>query len=297
MGQAIAATRQIAYSRQLEMEADTLGVRYMAAAGYDPKGSVGFLRILDQERALNPIDVPAYMMTHPITQERIANTELVIRSLGKTDIKVEKFDLLKKIQIIIRIERRDADAVIAQYSEAVRKNPEDPESLQLLGFAQQLTGQLAQAKQNYEKARRLSPENPDLDRDMGRLYTQTGEFALARAAFNEALALEPKESLTYLYLGELYEKQDDLRAAAGAYLNALNLSPFWDKPPYRLSVVYGKLNRLGDAYYYHGRSLLLQDDDQRAVADFEKAIKVLGENSPRGQLIKEELAALRARRR
>jgi predicted Zn-dependent protease len=297
VGQAIAATRQIAYSRQLEMEADTLGVRYMAAAGYDPKGSVGFLRILDQERALNPIDVPAYMMTHPITQERIANTELVIRSLGKTDVKVEKFDLLKKIQIIIRIERRDADAVIAQYSEAVRKNPEDPESLQLLGFAQQLTGQLAQAKQNYEKARRLSPENPDLDRDMGRLYTQTGDFALARAAFNEALALEPKESLTYLYLGELYEKQDDLRAAAGAYLNALNLSPFWDKPPYRLSVVYGKLNRLGDAYYYHGRSLLLQDDDQRAVADFEKAIKVLGENSPRAQLIKEELAALRARRR
>ena len=297
VGQAIAATRQIAYSRQLEMEADTLGVRYMSAAGFDPKGSLGFLKTLDQERALNPIDVPAYMMTHPVTQERIANTELVIRSLGKTEIKVEQTDLLKKIQIIIRIERRDSDAVLAEYDKLVRQNPENAESLHLLGVAQQLTGQLAQAKQNYEKARRLSPENPDLDRDMGRLYTQTGEFALARAAFNQALALEPKESLTYLYLGELYEKQDDLRAAAGAYLNALNLSPFWDKPPYRLSVVYGKLNRLGDAYYYHGRSLLLQDDDQRAVADFEKAIKVLGENSPRGQLIKEELAALRARRR
>ena len=297
VGQAIAATRQIAYSRQLEMEADTLGVRYMSAAGFDPKGSLGFLKTLDQERALNPIDFPAYMMTHPVTQERIANTELVIRSLGKTEIKVEQADLLKKIQVIIRIERRDSDAVLAEYDKLVRQNPENAESLHLLGVAQQLTGQLAQAKQNYEKARRLSLENPDLDRDMGRLYTQTGEFALALAAFNQALALEPKESLTYLYLGELYEKQDDLRAAAGAYLNALNLSPFWDKPPYRLSVVYGKLNRLGDAYYYHGRSLLLQDDDQRAVADFEKAIKVLGESSPRGQLIKEELAVLRARRR
>ena len=297
VGQAIAATRQIAYSRQLEMEADTLGVRYMSAAGFDPKGSLGFLKTLDQERALNPIDFPAYMMTHPVTQERIANTELVIRSLGKTEIKVEQADLLKKIQVIIRIERRDSDAVLAEYDKLVRQNPENAESLHLLGVAQQLTGQLAQAKQNYEKARRLSLENPDLDRDMGRLYTQTGEFALALAAFNQALALEPKESLTYLYLGELYEKQDDLRAAAGAYLNALNLSPFWDKPPYRLSVVYGKLNRLGDAYYYHGRSLLLQDDDQRAVADFERAIKVLGESSPRGQLIKEELAALRARRR
>lgn len=297
VGQAIAATRQIAYSRQLEMEADTLGVRYMAAAGFDPKGSVGFLKILDQERTLNPIDVPAYMMTHPVTQERIANTELVIRTLGKTDLKVEKADLLKKIQIIIRIERRDSEAVLAQYNEAVRKNPEDPESFHLLGFAQQLTGQLTQAQLNYEKARKLSPDNPDLHRDMGRLYTQTGDFALARAAFDQALALEPKESLTYLYLGELHEKEGDLRSAVGTYLNAHNLSPLWDKPPYRLSVVYGKLDRLGDAYYYHGRSLLLQDDDQRALADFDKAIKILGDKSPRAQLIKEEIIALRARRR
>ena len=34
----------------------------MAAAGYDPKGTIAFLKMLDQERALNPIDVPAYVM-------------------------------------------------------------------------------------------------------------------------------------------------------------------------------------------------------------------------------------------
>ncbi len=81
VGQAVSATRQMAYSRQLEMEADTLGARYMAAAGYDPKGSIGFLKMLDQERALNPIDVPAYVMSHPMTQERVANAELVVKSL------------------------------------------------------------------------------------------------------------------------------------------------------------------------------------------------------------------------
>jgi protein O-GlcNAc transferase len=154
-----------------------------------------------------------------------------------------------------------------------------------------------QAKQTYEKARQLNPDNPDIHRDIARLFTQTGEFRLAHAAFNRALELEPKESLTYLYLGELYEKEGDLRGAAGAYLNAGNLSPLWDKPPYRLGNVYGKLNRLGDAYYYLGRSFLLQDEDRKAIADFEKAVKILGENSPRGQLIKEELNALRARRK
>ena len=297
VGQAVSATRQIAYSRQLEMEADTLGARYMAAAGFDPKGSLGFLKTLDQERTLNPIDIPAYMMTHPVTHDRVANVELVIRSLGKSETKPQQFDLLKKMQTIIRAERREADAVIAEYEKLVRQNPESAESLHLLGFAQQLAGQLPQAKQNYEKARRLNPGNPDLDRDIGRLYTQTGDFPAARAAFDQAIALEPKEPLTYLYLGELCEKEGDLRSAAGAYLNAQHLSPLWDKPPYRLSVVYGKLQRLGDAHYYLGRSFLLQDDDQRAVAAFEKSIKILGEKSPRGQLIKEELNALKARRR
>ncbi len=274
VGQAVSATRQIAYSRQLEMEADTLGVRYMAAAGYDPKGSLGFLKTLDQERALSPVDVPPYLMTHPISQERVANMEQVIRSLGKTEVRSEQPDTLKKVQIIIRMERHNGDVVVGEYEKLVRQNPQSAELLQLLGFAQQLKGQLAEAQKNYEKARELNPNNPGLQRDLGRLYT-----------------------LTYLYLGELFEKQGDLRSAAGAYLNANNFSPLWDKPPYRLGVVYGKLNRLGDAYYYLGRSFLLQDEDQKAIADFERALKLVGENSPRGQLIKEELTTLRARRR
>jgi Flp pilus assembly protein TadD len=132
---------------------------------------------------------------------------------------------------------------------------------------------------------------------LGRLYTKTGDFASARAAFERALDLEPQEPLTYLFLGAMYEKAGDLGSAAGAYLNAANLSPLWDKPPYQLGLIYGKLNRLGDAHYYLGKSLLLQDEDEKAAANYEKAIKILGENSPRAQLIKEELKTLRARKR
>ena len=71
----------------------------------------------------------------------------------------------------------------------------------------------------------------------------------------------------------------------------------WDRPPQRSGMVYGKLDRLGDGYYYLGRSHLLQDEDDRAIADYERAIKIVGENSPRGQVIKEELKILRNRKR
>lgn len=298
VGQAVAATRQAAYSRQLEMEADTLGMRYMAAAGYDPKGTIGFLKTMNQERALNPIDVPAYIMTHPITQERVANAELVYRSLGQTQPRPEAPEALKKVQIIIRTERAAGrDTVVNEYEKLAQQNPTDPEILYLLGYAQQLRGQWAQAQRSYEKSRQLRPDNPGLQRDLGRLYGQMDNFTASREAFDRALALEPNEPLTYFYMGEMLEKSGDLRSAAGAYINAQNMAPLWDKPPYRLGIVYGKLDRLGDGYYYLGRSHLLQDEDERAIADFERALKFVGADSPRGQIIKEELNSLRNRRR
>jgi predicted Zn-dependent protease len=297
VGQAVAATRQAAYSRQLEMEADTLGTRYMASAGFDPKGTIGFLKTMDQERALNPIDVPAYIMTHPITQERVANAELVVRSLGSAQPRPEAPENLKKVQMIIRMERTASAFSASPYENAVRNNPENPAALHLLGFAQQLQGQFADARRSYEAAQKLRPSDAGLQRDLGRVYGQLGEFTLARAAFDRALALEPKEPLTYLYLGEMLENAGDLRGAAGAYLNAQNLAPLWDRPPYRLGVVYGKLDRRGDGYYYIGRSHLLQDEDERAIADFERALKIAGENSPRGQVIKEELSRLKSGKR
>jgi beta-barrel assembly-enhancing protease len=297
VGQAVAATRQAAYSRQLEMEADTLGARYMAAAGFDPKGAIAFLKTLDQERSLNPIDVPAYIMSHPITQERVANAELVVRSLGPTPSRIESPESLKKVQIIIRMERPGREAVIQEYEKLAQKNQQIPETRHLLGFAQLLQGQLPEAQRNLELAQQLKPNNPGLQRDLGRLYSEIGDFASSRQAFDRAVALDPAEPLTFIYLGEMLEKSGDLRGAAGAYINAQNLAPLWERPPYRLGMVYGKLGRPGDGYYYLGRSFVLQDEDERAIADYERAIKIAGANSPRGQVIREELTILKARKR
>jgi predicted Zn-dependent protease len=295
VGQAVAATRQLAYSRQLEMEADTLGTRYMAAAGYDPKGTIAFLKTLDQERALNPIDVPAYVLTHPVTQERVANAELVVKSLGPTQPRPDDPEALKKVQIVIRTDHRDD--VVHEYEKLVKQEPRNPEFLYLLGYAQQLQGQLPEARANYEQARKIWPENAGLQRDLGRLYGEIGNFADARKAFEQSLAAEPNEPLTYLYMGEMLEKSGDLRSALGAYLNAQNLAPLWDRPVYKLGMLYGKLDRPGDGYYYLGKAFALQDEDDKAINNLERAVKILGPNSPRGQLVQEELNTLKNRKR
>jgi beta-barrel assembly-enhancing protease len=297
IGQGLAATRQFAFSRQLEMEADTLGVKYMVQAGYDPKGALGFMKTLDQQRAVSQSDIPAYLMTHPLTQERIANMELLLRSSNAERPRSDGADPLKRIQVMLRLERHDEGAVIGEYQRIAGQSPDNAEARHFIALAHQSQGKLAESRVNFEKARALDPNRPGIDRDLGRLYSQMGEFQLAHEAFDRALSSQPREALNHLYLGELFEREGNLRDAVRVYNDATKLTPLSPLVFSRLGLAYGRMNRPGEGYYYLARSMLLQDEDARAIADFERAIKILGPNTPRGQMVKEELDRLKARGR
>jgi protein O-GlcNAc transferase len=255
------------------------------------------MKTLDQQRAVSQGDIPTYLMTHPMTQDRIANVELIIRSLNTERPRSEGPDPLRRIQVMLRLEQHDEAAVIGEYERLAGQNPDNAQARHFIALAQQSRGKLPEARANYEKARALDPGLPGIDRDLGRLYGQMGEFQLAHEAFDHAVRAQPREALNYFFLGELFERENNLREAAQAYLTASNLSPLSSIVFNRLGLAYGRMNRPGDGYYYLARSFLLQDEDARAIADFERAIKVLGPASPRGQMIKEELERLKARGR
>lgn len=58
------------FSRQHELEADRLGLRYMAAAGYDPMSAVNLWTRMAAEKAR--AQTPAWLSTHPADEDRIA---------------------------------------------------------------------------------------------------------------------------------------------------------------------------------------------------------------------------------
>jgi predicted Zn-dependent protease len=67
------------FSREQEFEADSLGVRYMARAGYDPSAAAGFLAKLQAQSDLeaklagrDPNAGAGMMASHPRTQDRVA---------------------------------------------------------------------------------------------------------------------------------------------------------------------------------------------------------------------------------
>lgn len=72
--QAYAVDSQLRFSRAAEHEADRVGFRLLAGAGYDSWGMVAFFERLERA-SMGDAGVPAYARTHPLTVSRIADME------------------------------------------------------------------------------------------------------------------------------------------------------------------------------------------------------------------------------
>ncbi len=64
----------LSYGRKQELEADKMGLSFMAMAGYNPNNAVGFWQRMSQASAGSQ-KPPAFLSTHPTDQARIAQIQ------------------------------------------------------------------------------------------------------------------------------------------------------------------------------------------------------------------------------
>ena len=73
--QAYSIQNQLNYSRDFEREADRLGYEMMTRAGFDPRAMSSFFNRLQRANRFYDTSAPAYLRTHPLTSDRIADME------------------------------------------------------------------------------------------------------------------------------------------------------------------------------------------------------------------------------
>lgn len=85
-----ARLQTLSFSREQEYEADTSGLRYMIAAGYDPAGAAELLGSLARETALQARAqgrtnrrIPEWALTHPLSENRMQRALQEARSTGR----------------------------------------------------------------------------------------------------------------------------------------------------------------------------------------------------------------------
>ena len=68
----LAAQQQINFTRDNEAEADRVGIGYLAGAGYDPNSMANMFETLSRHEGLTETYIPAMLIDHPVTTDRIA---------------------------------------------------------------------------------------------------------------------------------------------------------------------------------------------------------------------------------
>ncbi len=84
------ALRTLSFSRDQEYQADTLALRYLIAAGYDPAGGPGILAALSRNTALQARvqgrtnrQTPEWASTHPLSENRMQRALQEARASGR----------------------------------------------------------------------------------------------------------------------------------------------------------------------------------------------------------------------
>jgi predicted Zn-dependent protease len=129
--QAMAAQRQINFTRSNEHEADRVGITLLSGAGFDPYGMSSFFEKLGRRYGGSSQHVPELLRTHPVSSERVAEARDRARQLPTTTPTSSPTYTLTKARLIALTAATPDDAFAAFRDTVGSDAPEDRYGLAL----------------------------------------------------------------------------------------------------------------------------------------------------------------------
>lgn len=279
---------QLKYQRDFEREADFLGIEYSKKAGYDPGAMMSLLRQLNKEYSINPTRMPPYLLTHPLTSERLTNLEAVLGRREWDASRVKPSFRLKRAQAIARAYSQSRDQCVPEYERAVAAAApaQKGESLELLGILMLHGEEYGTAEKVLREA---EAAGRNVDRELGRALFRRNNFAEARERLGRVMAKTPDDWDSLSDLASMDSEDGRYEDAAKKLQRSIALEP------YRADVLraYGrslaKLTREGEGFYWYGRASQVDGDARQAVAYYRKSIAALPAEDPIAQRLRDEM--------
>ncbi|MDQ7988090.1 MAG: M48 family metalloprotease [Candidatus Dactylopiibacterium sp.] len=293
-GQAAAIQSSLAYSRDYEREADRVGLQILSNAGFDINGMPAFFeRLLSRTRMLEN-SAPAYLRTHPLTQDRIADIGARVSQMralphpGSID-----FLLVRAKLEVAQLGAQTAIGVLLAREAKTRQE----QSARWYGLARAYlaSNRLDDADKAYAELQRLRP-------DTAMLASLGAELERARGRFDSAAKLCGDARAQYpLRLSPLYCEVESW-LAGGKPAEALKLlDPLLRVPSsnYRLYVLQAKaetaLGHTTQAHRAQAEVYLLQGDFSAAADQLQLAQRAGGGNYQEQAAIDARLREVRRR--
>ena len=264
------ATAQLQYKREFEQEADYLGARYMHEAGFAPRGMLDFLQKLWAQQRLATGGLPPYLLTHPLTEERLSRLEAVLHT-SQWDVAPRPAPSreLRRVRLLARLRSEPPHQVLAWYKNEVAAQPRDAEARYALGVVLLEGGSYAAARDTFEQARSLGAKG--VERELGRSLIRLRQTEKARELLAGAAEAEPNDALAQFEYGRALEELGDSEGALAAYRRAVAADPDLEDAQRQLGLLEGRAGQPGAGYYHLGKAHLLRGEYASALTQLEKA--------------------------
>jgi predicted Zn-dependent protease len=284
--QAVTEQMMLNFSRDYEREADQLGLNDMYKAGFNPQAMASFFQKILLEQRFNAAQVPPYLLMHPLTQDRIAYVEDLMRVLRMDqDRSSATPNHFRRIQAMIKSQTMRADDAIREYRRKIEKEPDRSEWHEFLGIIYLQNRQYEQAQSAYEQARSLNPADPFVHSDLALAYLNLGRTGEARRSLQRSLELDPNNARTYNALGKVSLREKSWQEAISYNQTAIRLSPEIPEAYYDIGEAYSGLGDQRESYYFLGVAYRYMEERERSMQYFERALKLFGKESSRGRMI------------
>ncbi len=177
--QATSIQKQLNFSRDNEREADRIGMQIMRNAGFDPRAMATFFEHLQNHSRLYENNAPAYLLTHPLTSERIADMQNRANNLPVKQVADSlEFQLIRAK--LLAGEGRP-EAAVKRFSEAIRDVRYNSLAAERFGLAVALlrTRQFDRADLELDKLKQSGIRSPLIAMLGARLKQDAGDLDAA----------------------------------------------------------------------------------------------------------------------
>lgn len=156
-------------------------------------------------------------------------------------------------------ERGDSPGSVFYMEKAAALDPEDHDSLYLLGVAYEKNKDLEDAMNTYQKVIESQPDHVKAHYRVGFICLRKREFEEAIAAFEKALSLEPGSADILFRLGQAYDRLQKHERAVSLFNRAVEIDEE-HLPSYKnMALAYDSMNKHKEALACLKRALELEE--------------------------------------
>lgn len=279
--QDIALQNLLKFTRTQETAADQVAVNLLDQAQISSRGLSEFFEVIQDQELLHRSRQDAYVVTHPLTRDRIAFARAHVEKSRFSDVEIPsalraehdrmvgKLDgFLKQPAATLNAYKADDSSVKARYARSIAyfRNAELDKALPIIdGLLEQL------------------PDDPWILELKGQMLFENGRIADALPYYENAVRLRPREPLLRVGLAHAQIElgtEAGIREAKGHLEQALRDDRFLPLAWRLAAVTYGREGNLGLSALALAEYNLLGGQSLDAMGQAKKAMRLLKEGEP-----------------